>query len=210
MKSIALCLAALMVPALALAEIDVDASMNLLITPPSYSGCADEQFDWIDGSVCADLTSTAVAGYSFVWVVASDGENWPGGIGGIQFGIEYTASVTGWTLCTGGQEVSEDGWPASGKGNAVTWAGGCYDHDGGNARVGFFSLEDGATGGMTITADPRTGDAMYSDCVPASSLICPENLGWDEDFSDGIAPNCDTCPGTPTRETTWGRIKDRF
>ena len=46
----------------------------------------------------------------------------PGGVGGIQFGIEYDAPlvVQSWNNCTGGNEIPSDDWPSSGSGNAIT------------------------------------------------------------------------------------------
>jgi hypothetical protein len=210
MKRFVLCLAALMLPVAALAVQDDNAQLNVVVTAPSYSGCADPIYDWIDAGVCTDLVGEPIAGFSFAWVVHSDGDGYPNGIGGVQFGIVYDAGVTGWTLCTGGQEVPEAGWPESGTGNACTWSGGCYNPAAGNAMVGFFALSDGANGSMAITVDPRTGEANYSDCEPVGYEFCSENLGYDEDFSDGTLPMCEDCPPTPVKDASWGQIKSLY
>jgi len=138
----------------------------------------------------------------------------------------------GWSMCTGGSEIPEDGWPASGTGNAVTWAGGCYDvteNDDGVTKIGFFVIFPDSRGAMWIVEDPRVGYALASDCWPNSYLICRELMGssvmdpvdapCDEYFADnGIGypespcnPCGDTCPqGTPINSTTWGGIKSHY
>ena len=170
---------------------DSDFHINLLITETSYSGCSDATFDWIDAAGCDDLESLPHPGSAFVWVVTSHEEGFPGGIGGAQFGIEYTADVTDWSLCTGGMEITEAGWPASGTGNAITWPSGCYFPPGRNAKIGFFRLSDGAAGEMTIVQDPRTDTIQYSECGGnVGHVICPQNVGA-ADLSVGTFPNCD-------------------
>jgi hypothetical protein len=172
--------------------------LNFLITEPNYSGCGDPDFAWIDAAGCADLSSAARAGYAFVWVVASRVGGFPDGIGGAQFGVEHAASVIGWTLCTGGSEIPEDGWPASGRGNAVTWRYGCHRPSGENAKVGYFLVSDGDAGTMAIIPDPRPGRALYTDCRARVLELCGPNLGA-VDLALGTTPNCDIlAPAVPT------------
>jgi hypothetical protein len=171
-----------------------------------------------DGNlVCADLVSGpgSVDG-SFIWVVASRSGGFPDGIGGLQFGIQYSGlGGVFWTLCTGGSEIPEAGWPNSGTGNAVTWSGGCYEPGREVAKVGYVLAFDGTSGSFAIIGDPRLADfapedAQWADCSAAVWSACPENRGFDDNIGDGANPDCDTCTGTPVRETSWGTIKSLF
>ncbi len=194
----------------AMAETDVEANFNLAITGASYSGCGDPLFDFIDASACSDLTTPGLDGTAFVWIVAThEGGFTGGGIGGAQFGIEYTGvTQNGWTLCTGGSEIPDGTWPASGSGNAVTWSEGCYAPSGGAARVGFFSVADGDAGDMAVTTDPRIGEAQWADCAAALYTICENNLA-SAALVAGTVPVCgDRCEGeVPTIDASWAQIK---
>ena len=209
MKRIALCLAALMIPAAASAQ-DVDANINLAVTPASYSGCADgTQYDSGD---CSGLGGAGDAGPSFVWIVASREGGYGNGIGGAQFGLNHDLSVDNWALCTGGSEIPEGGWPASGTGNAATWGGGCYNPAGAAANIGYLTVGAGTpTGNAAVTGDPRIGEAVYADCDAAVSGICDQNLG-SIDMAAGSAAVCgDNCEvGTPTLDSSWTTIKSLF
>ena len=216
MKRLALCLLMLALPAAAFAADDGDVNFNLLITQPSYTGCADPAFDFMDQGNCTDLSSPAFPGAALVWVLVSRNGGYPIGIGGAQFGIGYDAGAldgVSWTLCTGGSEIPEGGWPANGTGNAVTWAGGCYNPAAGNARVGFFLAPDGSAAlGVSVVPDPRLADpiAQYADCDATLYDVCAQNLG-SAVLANGTAPLCENlCGGTPTLEKTWGEIKSMF
>ena len=209
MKRFAACLIALMLPAMAFAQADPNANINYSVGPPDYAGCNAAMFSMLEAGTCEDGASAGMAGTIFKWVWVHDADGFPDGIGGAQFGIETDKPMIGWTLCTGGNEVPEGGWPASGTGNAVTWEGGCYDPPGVIAVVGFFTIADGMTGGMTIIGDPREGVAKYADCVPNGHNFCPENLMTG--VNDGaLTPDCDLCEGTPVQESSWGEIKSMY
>ena len=186
--------------ALALSTLTVDSpwaatTVNVLTTEPSYSGCDDPAFDWIDASDCAALTSVPRDGDVFVWVVVSDDASFPQGIGGVQFATTHSMDIDSWVLCTGGNEIPGDGWPESGAGNAVTWESGCYEPMGGNARVGFFAIADGSSGIFGIEPDPRTGAALWVECDGDDPIpICSEGLGL-LDLALGGEPVCGTQPG---------------
>jgi hypothetical protein len=213
MKRIALCLATLVIPVAAFAQDDPAASINVLLTPPSYSGCGDPAFNFIDAGSCADLSSSGTGGQGFLWVVLSR-EGGFSGVGGCQFGLNHTVAASGWTLCTGGSEVPEGGWPASGTGNAVTWGGGCYVSPGSNAKIGFLAVNPDNGGSIAITADPRVGSSVWADCDAALWTVCEQYLGSD-DLASGTSPSCGDasatgCTATPIEETTWGGIKSLF
>jgi hypothetical protein len=215
MTRIALLALAALVPATALAQapLDIQTNVNLHLTQPSYSGCGDPAFDLIDAGDCAGLASSAIDGAAFLWVVASrEGGFSGGGIGGIQFGVDYEGvDPSGWSLCTGGAEIPDGSWPASGSGNAVVWASGCYAPAGTAAVVGFFAVPNGATGTMGITTDPRIVEALWADCEATEFEICPENLGG-ASLASGTTPLCgNECEGgTPVDEVTWGQVKALF
>jgi hypothetical protein len=177
---------------------DPAAHLNFLITEPSYSGCGDPDYAWIDAADCVDLGSAPLAGEAFVWVVASHAGGFPDGIGAVQFGIEHSSGVISWTACTGGSEIPGDGWPASGSGDAITWRYGCYRPSGENAKVGFFRVADGASGSMAIIPDPRPERALYVDCGERTQGLCGPNLD-SADLSLGTTPNCEVlAPAVPT------------
>ncbi len=211
MKRLAMCLATLMIPAASFAQDDVDANMNVFITLPSYAGCGDPAFEAIDAGTCADLVSSPSGGPGFLWVVSSREGGYPDGIGGAQFGLNHDlGGGQSWTLCTGGSEIPEPGFPDSGTGNAVTWAGGCYNPAGSAARVGFISVALDAAGSLAVTGDPRIGEAVYADCSALLYRICDRNLGG-ADLASGTNPICgDNCESTPVQETSWGAIKSLF
>lgn len=205
MKRLAWCLVALMVPAIASAQDDADAFINVTVTPPSYGGC--DAGAGIDDGGCLDLAS-APQENGFVFVVASRLGGWDDGIGAIQFGLDHTLAGS-WALCTGGSEIPEAGWPASGTGNAATWGGGCYLPAGENALVGFVSVAGPAGGSIQTTGDPRVGAAIYTSCSAVPFNFPAGNLGGDADLADGTTPLCEPT-GTPTVEETWSSLKNLF
>jgi hypothetical protein len=205
---------ALAIPGLGLAEQDVNTNLNPYIAPADYGAqCAA----LLDDGDCGDLVSSLpVAGEAFVWVVASREGGFPQGVGGMQFGIEYSGlTVVGWTLCTGGSEISQAGWPDSGTGNAVTWSGGCYSSPGTRARIGYISILDGSQGSFSVTGDPRLNPVgvEWADCDAVVWQLCVENLGGIADLSavGDVPPNCgDHCPIIPVEDHSWGQIKNLY
>ncbi len=135
------------------------------------------------------LAVTARSTPIFTWILVGgvpdvDGEH--GGIGGLQFGIQYepTVEVWVWTLCTGGSEIPQDDvdgvWPESGTGNAVTWYDGCYtvtENYDGLTRVGFFTMYPGSHGGIRIMNDPRIGQGEALDCAGHEIRLCRSLYG---------------------------------
>lgn len=176
-------------------------NLNLATTAPSYSGCADPAFDWIDTGSCSDLLSPPRSGPAFAWIVLSDGESFAGGLSTARFGIEHTALVTGWSLCTGGTETPEAAWPDSGSGNAVVFGDGCIDPPGENVRIGYFELSDASTGVLRLASDPRTGTAAYGQCTPDETCLCAGNLGM-IDLVVGGSPVCTDGAGAPPASAT--------
>lgn len=173
-------------------ELDVSPCLfaNLTVTPPSYSGCGDPAFDELDERSCPDLGSDPVAGPAFVWVMLSERDSFPGGIGGLQIGVEYEGvDVSGWSLCTGGTDIPDATWPGSGSGDAMTWAGGCHDVRGTSTRVGYFTVKSGDTGTMRLTADPRIEATTWAECDTRTFVVPPGNLGGG-DLSVGTIPIC--------------------
>lgn len=227
--------AALLLPSIALlagssalaGDNDYPFTINFDFNPPSYSGCTDPAV--ADGELSCATIDNDLNDYSgapnYAWVMVGGvpdgtGPGAPGGIGGLQFGIMYDASfiVEGWSLCTGGSEIPQTdlggAWPDSGRGNAVTWAGGCYlveDNSEGVTRVGFFTVNSGSDGMIRITEDPRTQEATAAGCDTMSLRLCRQLLGRGYAFGGGErAGDGQTCGfmcAVPTRDTSWGALK---
>ncbi len=201
----------LVVPVAATAQLyDGDANLNVFLTVPSYAGCSEPEFEAIDAGSCADLVSEPTGGPGFLWCVASREGGFPDGIGGIQFGVEHDLGAgLPWSLCTGGSEIPEPGWPDSGTGNAITWSAGCYHPIGFAARIGYLSPEPDDVGIIELTPDPRIALAVYADCSAVLYEMCEANLGSAE-LADGTTPVCGENCEIPIRETSWGAIKSLF
>ncbi len=206
MRIPALFLLALLLPAMSSAQYDWYANLNVVLTEPDYTGWETSILPKLEAMKCEDLVSAPIDGPAFLWVIMSDRTMYPDGIGGIQFGVRHQMSIDGWVLCTGGSETPEVGWPASGTGNAVGWAGDCYAPPGENAVVGFFLLSDGASGALMLTADARVGEALWYNCIPITEMFYPEFLGGLDTSTSGN-PNCHP---TPTAKSSWGRIKAHY
>jgi len=101
------------VPDARAADLDPCAFLNVVLTTPSYSGCSDPAFAELDGTPCRDLTSEPIEGLSFLWIIASQRDGFPNGLGGFQLGIRHSLEATGWNLCSGGSEIKDPHWPAS-------------------------------------------------------------------------------------------------
>ncbi len=203
---------AVTVTSLASAQIDEATTLHPVLTGPSYAGCTDPAFDFIDAADCGPLGSASIAGPSFLWFTVVRTGGFPNGIGGTQFGIEHDlGSGLGWALCTGGSEIPEDLWPDSGTGNAMTWADGCFVSPGEHARVGFLSLTTGDAGYLRFTGDPRIEEAVYADCDAALFEICAGALE-EYDLASGIDVECssDYCAVIPVEEMSWGRVKAAY
>lgn len=199
-------------------------SIDVHFTAASYAGC--EESAVADAALSCDAITSEIdpvgSELVFAWIVVGQvppgtGAGQPGGIAGIQFGIEYdpTLVVQGWSLCTGGTEIAEEGWPKSGNGNAMIWEGGCHlveDNEDGVTRVGFFPLRANGPGQIRVTDDPRVGIAQAADCETVSTRICRQVLGV-----GGVAgASGETTCGyhcfvaRPVRPTSWGAIKAQY
>ncbi len=188
-----------------------DGVFLLHVAPASFSAC--ESFEDATAS-CRDIvTSTDGSSDSFVWLLASD----PGGeIGGAQFGITYESSVSvaTWTLCTGGSQIPDDGWPGPGAGNAVTWADGCTRTGGADmAKIGFFYVPGGSAGTMQVIADPRVDQALFADCDEVDVVsyeVCNVHGKVAIGGGSGYVPQNCLCAGPLIEERTWATIKSTY
>jgi hypothetical protein len=198
-------------------------NINLYVANADYDLGCDAFAD--DALLCTDLVSGPGSPDGvFIWVVLSHQGGFPAGVGGAQFGIEYSGlGGVFWTLCTNGSEIPGSGWPNSGTGNAVTWSGGCYQPTGEIAKIGYVLAFDGSSGSFRIVGDPRLSDVdpqeqvQWADCDAAVWGVCSENRGYDDNIGDGGPPlnfegrdNCVNNCVTPVRETSWGEIKSLF
>jgi hypothetical protein len=155
-------------------------AMTLHLGPANYSGCGSIDADDLS---CDDLVVAGDASSAqFAYVLVSGVEP----LAGVQFGIEYdaTVSVLSWTLCATGSSIPQSGWPASGRGIAVTWSppatSGSPDD---LVLVGFFTINTGSSGRFSLTADSRIGGATYSDGTTTRSFDLAE-LGYADVDSD--------------------------
>ncbi len=197
-------------------------TIDIHFQPPSYIGCSEAAVS--DAALsCGTLDDTyrdhGPSTPNFAWVVVGGvedgtGPGAPGGIGGLQFGIDIDPGfvIRGWTLCTGGDEIPEVGWPKSGRGNAVTWSGGCRlvtDNGDGLTRVGFLVLQALDEAMIRVTGDPRIGYALVVECDGSQGALCRELLGYGGTDGVGHYTACgDAClVREPARETSWGALR---
>jgi hypothetical protein len=203
-------------------------ALNIWFRQPQYSGCMGDfhdlsQFDC--GSVDSRASDYGFAG-NFAWVLLSGvpPEGTSGdvaGIGGLQFGIDFLATVElgPWALCTGGAQIPQDDefgtWPAAGTGIAMTYEGGCQypDNPEGFMKVGYFSaVTRESAGEVWFVEDPRIGDIIAADCEINIYGFCEEQLGRGETAFTGnpgyVA--CGALCAVPVRESTWGQLKSAF
>lgn len=227
MKRFALVLVALMVPAMALAQFDEQANINLVVGAFDPTFCAGPFLAAAEAGTCADLSGTApAAGPALMWVVVSREGGFNGlpvgSLQGAEFGITFDGAVAiqGWFLCTGGLEIGTAAplWPfESGSGNAVTW-GTCYAAPNGVAVVGCFIVADASAGvgGMALAFNPDSNGAFWADCgnppgIPVQVFsICDGNLGSTPDVSSTSSVCGDNCGAVPVEAKSWGEIKALF
>ncbi len=88
-----------------------------------------------------------VAGLALLWIVISDADEFPGGICGIEFGVEYGGGLEARnrSFCTD-HMIPGDGWPNSGSGVSLAW--GDPQYPGESIRLGYFIISSGDIGWM--------------------------------------------------------------
>jgi len=235
MKRFAMGLAAVtLVAGAAQADDSYPYSVFLHFTQPSFAGCDETVGGFMqDALLNCGVIDTGASDYgsfspNFLWILVGNvpdgtGPGAPGGIGGLQFGIEYDATVAlggGFSLCTGGSAIPQDdlqgSWPQSGTGNAVTWGGGCglvTDNEDGVTTVGFIPIAPGSSGIFSIIGDPRIdGIVEAADCDTNPTRVCTQALG-SADATVGGTGGESTCGikcATPVAETTWGSLKSMY
>jgi hypothetical protein len=215
-------------PAMAGSEFPYTLGMHFL--PPSYVGCNEPAA--ADAALnCTTLDPNAIDvgafAPNFLWLVvtgvpAGTGAGAPGGIGGIQFGIEYDPTVVlggPFTLCTGGSAIPQDDldgtWPASGTGNALTFGGGCKlvtDNPDGVTKLGFIPINPGSSGLIRFIEDPRIGEAQAAGCDASIARICRQSMGiGDVTIGGGRGENkCGFLCPVPVQDASWGSIKSIY
>jgi hypothetical protein len=186
---------------------DPDATVVLMPYPYTAVTCGTlEEEDLLE---CESIAGESHPSLMYVYVLLVREGGFPNGVGGFEFGIEYddTVDVIGWEHCAGGFDIPEEGWPASGTGNAMTWSGGCHFPPGEVAIAGDFVVANPTVGEMRIVPDPRTGRVEWVDCNIDLYEICPANLGT-FDLATAVDPLCgDHCGTVPAPVVRWGQIK---
>jgi hypothetical protein len=122
---------------------DIEPALALHIVPANFLA----ECETVDpsGLTCSDLIAVGnPTDFQFAFVLIA---GMPG-VAAARFGIEYSPSVrvTGWTNCTGGSEILEGNWPASGTGIAKAWL--CSSGEGTDSLsvLGYFTILPGSTG----------------------------------------------------------------
>lgn len=156
------------------------------------------------------------------------------GITGMQMGIRFTGTsetdpritVFGWTPCSI-MNFPQDGWPASGTGNTITWTVNpttCQQEE--MVLAGFMYVSAYAPAIVAVTGfptadpeNPSNGLAKVTDCGGAEIVVDPSRLAW-VSFGGakmgGDAVGCNPLYGpcqealAPVLPTTWGRIKTKY
>jgi hypothetical protein len=125
--------------------LDPGLGIELVLAPADYAGCGSVSS--LEATACEDLDSPGlpVGTRAFLWIAVTYHEGFPADVGGVQFGIHYSdLEIDEWSLCTGGIEIRQEGWPDSGTGNALTWSGGCHTPENDVAVVGFLAPRGGS------------------------------------------------------------------
>jgi len=161
-----------------------------------------------------------------------DGPN--AGITGMQMGLKFLGAseadprigVFGWTPCSV-LDFPQDGWPASGTGNTITWTvnpSTCQQKE--MVLAGFMYVSAYAPAVLAVTglptADPENPShdlAKVTDCQGAEIVVDPSRLAWVSFGGAAVGGNdagCNPlygpCEGAlvPALRTTWGRIKSKY
>ena len=212
---LAMCVATILAAGAAVAADLRDESVSLTIFPnlPGID-CSTASLGIPDD--CSDIEAGELSWCcNLIPLVVSDLDRYPEGIGGLQFGIEYSPDLqVFWTLCNGGSEIPSPSWPQSGSGNALTFPGGCVRPGVENLFVGYFSVNEWSDESfIRLTPDPRIGgDALIASCAPEGALsgICPSHLAGGL-LDGGLKPVCGTtCGGVPVAESSWSNVKSLY
>jgi len=194
------------------APVDPMTSMNLYLAEPDYDGCGT--FDEGAHDDCDDLVVAPHPGLTFLWILISREDGYPQGVGGLGFGIAHSGIGTpGWQNCTGGTQFVSNDWPDSGSGIVIFWQDQCYFPPRENAKIGYFVIEDGASGMFAVIGNPLFNPQVvqWENCDFEIFDLCEGNLAAVE-LDSSFGPVCgDNCNGpTPVVETTWSRLKGQF
>lgn len=185
-------------------------ALDFHFTGTSYAGCAALP----DASLsCATMNPNGVVVSNFMWAwVVISGVPDPAGVGSVSFGIDHALTDIVWSTCTGGTDMPQAGWPATGTGITITWPDDCYvvtDNGDGATALGSFVVANDETTLMFLRDDPRVGEALVTDCDALTTEICLERLGIADATVNGTQGMvvCGNPCVTPAEEATWGAIK---
>jgi hypothetical protein len=181
---------------------------------PANTGVATDCVDWEPQDVAT--------GISYYYLTVGQAAT---GVGGISFGVEYTGLLfVNFINCTDGIPFTNNGFPASGGGNRLTWTtcpqAGSDDPAISNMQAtvpsgiqvcfgAFYIYKYGQN--MTFDISPNhldSGDELaVGDCGAAVSFLSPlagAKVGI------GTAQGYNPCGAIATEPTTWGKLKSRF
>jgi len=155
-----------------------------------------------------------------LYFIVADGP--VGGIGGASFGLLYDSNLFAgaWNKCAD-QDFAGNGWPASGGGNAITWAT-CPTDDYGEGIqgvLGFLYVYAYAPTFLQITqrdfiTDPVVKQITVASCSAAETQLDQTQTGIAKFSANGVDQGCNPCLSTclpvPVEASTWGHIKSSF
>lgn len=154
----------------ALAEL----AISLHLGPTTYPACTAIDPDTLS---CADIVVEGdPSSRQRIYVLISGVES----PHAAAFGLVHPATVEilYWQACGGPMAISQPAWPDSGTGIALSWGDGLVAAGPDSmAILGFIEIDVGSSGVVSVTADPRTGDAAYVDASGATHVIPEDALG---------------------------------
>jgi hypothetical protein len=178
------------------------------------TGVATDCVDWDNQVNDPTNTNGSTANYYLIVGQAATG------VGGLSLGLDYTNLFVTFTSCTDGLEFTNNGWPASGGGNRITWTS-CPAPAGLQATTpsgiqvvfgAFYVYKYGVDTQFKIAKNqlsPGTEDdeLVVGDCGAAES---PLSILAGAIVGVGSAEGYNPCGKIPTENTTWGELKGRF
>jgi hypothetical protein len=176
---------------------------------------------------CGGIADSGAQTLAFkkLWVIAygwEDAPGWPTNrpLGAAQFGLTFDQGLVFpvgiWTLCTGGLNIVENGFPGTpDTGVSVTWPGSGYTQPSGFAKIGFVVLQPGSDGRVTIAPGQAGLVNLASWGSPGDPPVAVDvpGAGWSSADVAGSTPSdgrraCDEA--VPVETSTWGRLKATY
>jgi hypothetical protein len=160
-----------------------------------------------------------------IYLVVAQAAQGPG-VAGLSCGLSFDYGILfSWTNCAT-LEFRNNGWPASGGGNRITWATSTacqttvVGSDGVHAVAGVFYMYAYDPGQGTLAITQNLGivppELQVADCAATESNLTLGAVGrvaisGNSNDSRRCNPCLEDCLGPiPVRESTWGRLKSQY